>query len=224
MSKKTTIHVAILAILVCITLIVWQKAESEKSRRLAEKREDEMEILLDRSEAVEEGNVMVKVAVPMVITVAYAGFLVVVYVLPYFVDRFTEEALGSTEEVEDDPLHDARAYTAQGDYEEAIRSYREVFEQNPDDRLPIVEISKLQREKLGDPQGAVDTLKGALESKEWRENDAAFFMFRISEIYEQELDNHEGAVAILTQVTEEFPETRHSANATHKLRELGAIG
>ena len=70
---------------------------------------------------------------------------------------------------------------------------------------------------------AVETLREALESHEWRENDAAFFMFRIADIYENDLDNHDGAIAILKQVLEVLPETRHSANATHKLREFGAI-
>ncbi len=222
MTKKGIIHLSILAILTCATLIVWQEAESEKAEMLAAPApEDEMEIMTGRREAEAEGHVMMKVILPMILTAAYAGFLTVVYVLPEVVDRFTQETLGSTEAVEDDALHDARAALAQGDYDEAIKRFREVYKTDPDDRFPLVEIARIQREKLDDPEAAVATLQDALESKDWRQNDAGFFMFRIADIYENDLENKEGAINILQQVYEEFPDTRHSANATHKLREFG---
>lgn len=221
MSKKGIIHLSILAILVCITLIRWQIAENEKARILALP-QDELEMILDTRESKADGKVMMAVALPMLLTMAYAGFLTVVYVMPAVVDRFTQEVLGSSEEVEDDPLREARAALAQGDYAEAISLFYDAYQTTPDDRFPIVEIARIQREKLGDSLAAVTTLKEALESKDWRENDAAFFMFRIAEIFEHDLDNKEGAINILQQVCEEFPETRNSANATHKLRELGA--
>lgn len=220
MSKKGIIHLSILAILICVTLLVWQNAESEKARVLALPA-DEMDMILDTRESREEGRVMMRVAIPMILTVAYAGFLTVAYVMPEIVDRFTQEALGSTEEMEEDSFRDARSALAQGEYDEAIREYREGYEKDIDDRFPLVEIARIQREKLGDPHAAVNTLQEALEGKDWRENDAAFFMFRIADIYENDLDNKNGAIKILQQVCEEFPETRHSANATHKLRELG---
>ena len=48
-------------------------------------------------------------------------------------------------------------------------------------------------------------------------------MFRLAELYEEVKDDTPQSVSILEQVVELFPETRHSANATHRLRELGAI-
>ncbi|MEO1843444.1 MAG: hypothetical protein ABGZ37_04120, partial [Akkermansiaceae bacterium] len=76
---------------------------------------------------------------------------------------------------------------------------------------------------LESPDAAITTLREALESFEWRANDAAFFMFRLVELYEKEKQDLATSVSILQQVVEIFPETRHAANATHRLRELGEI-
>ena len=125
--------------------------------------------------------------------------------------------------MEDDPLHDARALFAQGDYEGAITVYREVAKESADDRFPWVEISKIQNDNLEDPDGAIETLREGLESQEWSVNNAAFFLFRIAELYEKQKEDMMTAIQLLQQVVELFPETRHSANATHRLRELGAM-
>ncbi|MGJ8698199.1 MAG: tetratricopeptide repeat protein [Verrucomicrobiaceae bacterium] len=232
MNSKVLIHVCILVVLICWTLIAYNGAKApddpKEGANQEEVYDDEEYYDDDYDTAIIEdedktADVMMAVAIPMLLIVVQLGFLVMTYVLPSFVDKMSEEMYGSTAEVEDDPLHDARAAMAQGDYHEAIRIFREVFQQNPEDRFPMVEIAKIQRDNLDSPALAVDTLKEALESKEWRENDAAFFMFRIADIYENDMDNHEGAIAILKQVLETLPDTRHSANATHKLRELGAI-
>jgi len=230
MDRKLLIHLCVLVVLICITIMVWsangpESAEEAKERQeLAEEEEYEDDDWADTKiseERKEDSDQMMATALPLIITVGYAGFLVVAYLLPSFVNKMSEEMYGSTAEVEDDPLHDARTAFAQGDYPEAIRIYRSVWNDNKDDRYPIVEIAKIQRDNLKSPAVAVETLREALESKEWRENDAAFFMFRIADIYENDMEQHEGCVSILRQVLEDLPDTRHSANATHKLRELG---
>lgn len=153
----------------------------------------------------------------------YVGVLFVLYILPAITDKATSAVLDSNELVETDPLHDARAAYARGDYEEAMEVYRSVTEKDPYNRLPWVEIAKIQHDNLEDPQASVDTLRTALESHEWPVNDAAFFMGRLAEIYLDDLDDRESCVVILNQMIELFPETRHSANATHRLREMGEI-
>ncbi len=153
----------------------------------------------------------------------YAGVLFVMYILPAITDKATSAVLDSNELVETDHLHDARAAHARGDYEEAMDVYRSVTDSDPYNRLPWVEISKIQHDNLEDPEAALLTLRTALESHEWPINDAAYFMGRLAEIYEQDMDDHEACVMILQQMIEIFPETRHMANATHKLREMGEI-
>ncbi len=149
------------------------------------------------------------------------GIFFVFTVLPAIAHKFTHAIYDSGEMVESDPMHDARSLFAQGDYEGAIELFREVAAADPSNRFPWVEIAKIQRDNLKDSQAAIDTIRAALEGQEWEVDDAAFFMFRLAEIYNEDLESPDTAVQILEQVCELFPETRHSANARHKLNEFG---
>ena len=150
----------------------------------------------------------------------YAGIMFVLYVLPAITDKATAAVLDSGELVERDPLHDARAAYARGDYEHAMAVYRSVTDDDPYNRLPWVEIAKIQHDNLEDPEASVGTLREALEAHEWPINDAAYFMGRLAEVYHDDLGDHESCTSILNQIIELFPETRHSANATQKINEI----
>jgi len=150
----------------------------------------------------------------------YAGVMFVLYALPAITDKATTAVLDSGELVESDPLHDARAAYARGDYEEAMVVYRSVMDDDPYNRLPWVEIAKIQHDNLKDPEASVATLREALEAHEWAVNDAAYFMGRLAEVYLDDLDDQESSLSILNQIMELFPETRHSANATQKINAI----
>ncbi|NWK55941.1 tetratricopeptide repeat protein [Verrucomicrobiaceae bacterium N1E253] len=156
----------------------------------------------------------------LMLAAVYLGVMFVTYILPALTDRATTAVLDSGEIVEKDPLHDARAAYARGDYEEAMEVYRSVTSDDPYNRLPWVEIAKIQHDNLEDPDASIETLREALESHEWPVNDAAYFMGRLSEIYLEDKNDQEACITILNQMIELFPETRHSANATHKLNEI----
>lgn len=157
-----------------------------------------------------------------IITGIFTGFLIVSYLLPAVVQRASEEVYGSTEKVgAPSALSQAQANVAQGDWEQAIASYQQAAAEDPDNRLPWVEITMLQRERLEEPNLALQTLDAALARGGWRENDEAFFLFRKIEILEQDLDEREQALSLLRTVMEKFPDTRHFANAMHKLHEMG---
>lgn len=159
-----------------------------------------------------------------VVTGIFTGFLVVTYLLPAVVQRASEEVLGSSESMGPaDSLSRAQGLVAQGNWDDAIAAYRQSAQEQPDNRLPWVEIAMLQLERKEDPEAAVATLNEALARGGWRENDEAFFIFRKIEIHENHLPNHERAIELLREVIARFPETRHSANANHKLRELGQL-
>ncbi len=155
------------------------------------------------------------------LTAGLVGIVFVIHVLPAIAHRFTHAVYDSAEMVEKDPMHDARAKVAQGDWPGAIEAFRAAAAADPLNRLPYVEIAKIQIDQLEDPAAAVDTLRHAIEGQEWQENDAAYLMFRLAEIYETSLGDHNSAATIMNQVIDQFPETRHSANARHKLREWG---
>lgn len=157
-----------------------------------------------------------------VLTGVFTGFLIITYVLPNLVQRASEEVYGSTEKSEGpSALARAQAKVAQGEWDEAIANFREAAIEDPTNRLPWIEIAMLQRERLDDPSLAVQTLDDALARGDWRENDEAFFIFRKIDLFENDLKKHDEAVALLRNVIERFPQTRHSANAMHKLHELG---
>lgn len=151
------------------------------------------------------------------------GIVFVTWLLPIFAHRLTHAVYDSSEEVEADPFHDARVLMAQGEWEGAIASFRLAAEQDPMNRMPWVEIAKIQKNKQEDTAAAVATLREAIEGQEWEEKDAAFLMFRLAEIYDENMGDRDSAVAIMGQVMEQFPETRHSANARSKLHEWGVV-
>lgn len=221
----------IYAVMAVLVAFFWMKfagseAEIEKDRvRLEQMKndlEEESEITkLDAEISSREGSKTFNGILLAFLTAGLIGIVFVIHVLPAIAHRFTHAVYDSAEMVEKDPMHDARAKVAQGDWEGAIEGFRAAAAADPLNRVPYVEISKIQLDQLEDPQAAVQTLRHAIEDQEWAENDAAYLMFRLAEIYETKLEDHMSAASIMQQVIEQFPESRHSANARHKLREWG---
>lgn len=157
------------------------------------------------------------------LTAGYVGILFVAYILPLIAHRATHTIYDSGEILEKDNMSVARSKLAQGDYEGAMIAFREAAAADPENRIPWVEIIKIQRESLHDPASAVATIREILENQTWAENDAAYFLFRLAELYDGDIGDRDAAVEIMNQVLEQFPETRHSANARHKLHEWGLV-
>lgn len=222
MDRKFLINLCVLALLILITAYVGLTMEPPQLTAKEMQMLDPDEYEDARMDKLEDTRFL-RLAPYVVVTFIYAAIVFVIFVLPVIVHKATHQIYDSGEMVERDPLHDARAMFAQGDYEGAIGVYRKVGEDHTGDRFPWVEVAKIQTEKLSDPDAAIATLRGALEKYEWAEKDAAFMMFRIAELYENEKEDKETTADILKQIVEMFPETRHSANATHRLRELGAL-
>lgn len=156
------------------------------------------------------------------VSAGVAGVCFVIYVLPFFAQRLTHAVYDSGEMVEKDVMHDARSLMAQGDYHGAIEAFKQAAAADPLNRLPWVEIAKIHKDNLHDPESAIQTIRHALERQEWEPNDAAYFLFRLAEMYDALEHNRSSARAIMQQVIDEFPGTRHSANAKTKLREWDA--
>jgi tetratricopeptide (TPR) repeat protein len=150
------------------------------------------------------------------------GIFFVIYLLPFFAQRVTHAVYDSAEMVERDVMRDARSFLAQGEYESAIEAFKQAAAADPLNRLPWVEIAKIQKDHLGDPLAAIETTRYALESQAWEINDAAYFLFRLAELYDEIQGDRNSAVAIMHQVIEQFPGTRHAANANHKLHDWAA--
>lgn len=219
---------AVMAIIVAFSWMKFNAAgdqiEKDKAALQEMKYEGEPDDEIAKTQANIEGREGQKIFTGILLaflTAGLIGIVFVIHVLPMIAQRFTHAVYDSAEMVEQDAMHHARAKVAQGDWEGAIEEFRAAAAEDPLNRVPYVEISKIQLDHLEDPQAAVQTLRHAIEDQEWQENDAAYLMFRLAEVYEVKLNDHDSAGLIMNQVVEQFPESRHSANARHKLREWG---
>lgn len=235
MNRKLLIHLCILIALLCLAAYVWIHTAPAPEVPVSGKDVEMVEDLYGNWVPATKGGESAglghgggrgasfgRLAVVLVLGI-YGAVMFLTYGLPSLVQRATTEMLASGAEVETDSAHDARALFAQGDYAGAVEAYRVVADEHPDDRLPWVEMARIQNDKLDDPDAAIAILTEGLEAHEWTVNNAAFFLFRIAGLYEEEKQDAETTVQLLQRIVEMFPETRHSANATHRLRELGVI-
>lgn len=225
LSMKLIVHLVILGLLLGVTIVSWKGSQeaAEKAEQLAEERaiSGEVDFLDSFGTSRDSADAMIKVGLPLLATVIYAGVLTIIYVLPTVVDHVSEELIGSSERVGDDPRIKARAAIENEDYPEAIRIYREMWKEDPDDRFPMVEIANLQRRELENPILAVDTLKEAYEDHGWPEGEAAFLLNRMVEIYQDDLDDEKEARKVMERIIEDLPGTRFAVNAKHELKKLG---
>lgn len=155
-----------------------------------------------------------------VILAGVAGVVLAVTVVPAIGERVGAFFYSPDEEMEPDPHGPAVSLYAQGDYEGAIEAYRELLEKQPDDLQCASEIARIYAEKLEDPAKAAECLEDALEV-DHGQDETAHLAFRLVDLYENDLDDHPRAVALLNQVIDTMPDTRHSANARHRLKVLG---
>lgn len=147
------------------------------------------------------------------------GFFFVFILLPKLGDAVGTMMYSSGEETKIDESMKAAAKMASGDYQGAIDEYQKMIKEKPDDAFPISEIGKILSDKFHDPGQAITFIQGHLEAKEWSEDNAAFLMFRLVDIQAGQKD-YAAAKDILEQVAGNFPGTRHSANARHRINEL----
>lgn len=147
------------------------------------------------------------------------GVVFVTFVLPRLGDAAGEAIFSSGEKVKVSEGMKATAKIAAGDYEGAVQEFEKHLEEKPDDCFAISEVAKLRAEKLGQPEQALAFLKEKLEGRAWPEDDAAFLMFRLVDLYSAG-KNYDDAKNILEQVVGAFPGSRHSANARHRINEV----
>ncbi|MEN3943683.1 hypothetical protein WJU23_20455 [Prosthecobacter sp. SYSU 5D2] len=148
------------------------------------------------------------------------GLLIVKYVLPAFGDAVGTLVYSSGEKVQPAESHKAAAKMAQGDYEGAIAEHEKALAADPAQTYPIAEIAKICAERLHDPRRALQVLQKHLDAREWSEEDSAFLHFRMVEVHWHQLGDFTSARQVLEKIITLFPNTHHSANAHHKLKEV----
>lgn len=156
----------------------------------------------------------------MIVVGVVGGLVGVKYVIPWIGDAMGTFFFSSGEQVVMDDSMKAVAKLAQGDYEGAIAEYEKIAKEKPEDSFPVAEIAKIYSDKMDDPRRALAYLQAKIEGKEWEQDAAAFLMFRMVDLHADKLNDYQAARDMLEQVVANFPNTRHSANAHHKLREV----
>jgi len=108
---------------------------------------------------------------------------------------------------------------AQGDYEGAVREYLACYEKDPADTLAVSEAAQIYCDKLGQPEEAASILESAVEGDHPVE-EGAFLATRLADIYWTRLNDASRARHVLIQLAEGLPDTKHAANAHHRLAEI----
>ena len=155
----------------------------------------------------------------IVIVGVIVAILFVTTIMPEIAEAAGNLFFNPNEQIEKNPHADAMAAVARGDYEEAIEAYRTIYENDPTDTLALSEMAKIQCEHLENPAAAAETLEEALK-KEWPPESAAFLSSRLVDVYWKHQHDAPSARALLMQIIEAMPDTRHSANAMHRLQEI----
>jgi len=157
--------------------------------------------------------------VGVTITAVIAAVMLASSIIPALGEMFGQMFYAPAAQAEKDPHADALGKIAQGDYEGAIEEYRKAFEKDPTDTLAISEAARLYCDKLHQPEEAVRILEAALDS-EHPVDEGAFLATRLVDVYWNYQKDAMSARHILIQLAENLPETKHAANAHHRLMEI----
>lgn len=151
------------------------------------------------------------------------GIWAVKVLLPRLGDALGTLVYSSGEEIESDDRQRAAAKVAQGDFKGAIRDYERLIERNPEDPLPLSEIARIHNHFLHDPESAIRALECGLKERSWPVDAAVFLRLRMVDILSDDLHDDPKACQVLEQIIHDFPDTRHSVKARHRINEMGPL-
>lgn len=142
------------------------------------------------------------------------------YLIPWIGDVMGTFIYSSGEEIQQDERMKASAKLAQGDFEGAIGEYEKLLKSKPEDTFAIAEAAKVYSQRLDEPDKALAFIQRHLSGREWPEDEAAFLMFRLVDIHLDPKKDYDKAREVLNEVIARYPNTRHSANAYHRITEI----
>ena len=148
------------------------------------------------------------------------GGIVSMSIIPAIGDVVGDLLYNSPEQAPKNPHAPAIAKINGGDFEGAVEAFRAVLQENPEDTMAASEAARLLCEKLGRPEEAATFLEEQIEEGAFTNDQLAFLSERLVDVYWHHMRDAVRARAILVQLAEQFPDTRHSANAYHRLLEI----
>jgi uncharacterized protein HemY len=172
-----------------------------------------------RSEETPDGTKVMLIFLALIILAVVVGTLVATTIVPQIGETIGNFFFNPDQEIEKAPHTDAMAKLAQGDYEGAIEEFKNCLDDNPDDMHAASEIVHIYCDKLVDIDSAEAFLEDALQ-KEWPPEQGAFLASRMVDIYWNYRHDAMRAKHVLAQIAETMPDTKHAANAVHRMHEI----
>jgi len=147
------------------------------------------------------------------------GAITALSLLPAIGEAFSGIFYGSNAEIQKDPHSAALSKSAQGDLEGAIAEYIAIYNDNRSDTMALSEAVHIYCDRLHDYTSAARLLEEALQ-EELPMEESAFICNRLVDIYWGYQHDAVSARRLLIQVAESMPDTKHAANAQHRLMQL----
>ncbi|MEI3558343.1 MAG: tetratricopeptide repeat protein [Akkermansia muciniphila] len=155
--------------------------------------------------------------VVLIPVIAFEVWLVVKYLLPVMGDLVTKTLYSSHITTDEEVLVDAaRRMLNSGDPQGALELLERYRKENP----ALVRSWLMESSLLNDMRryaDSVEVLQEGLESRRWRKEDRALFLYKIGVIYDSQLNNPDKARKYWEEAADRYPNTAYGRSALDKL-------
>lgn len=155
--------------------------------------------------------------VVLIPVIAFEVWLVVKYLLPVMGDLVTKTLYSSNITTDEEVLVDAaRRMLNSGDPQGAL----ELLECYRKENSGLVRSWLMESSLLNDMRryaDSVEVLQEGLESRRWRKEDRALFLYKIGVIYDSQLNNPDKARKYWEEAADRYPNTAYGRSALDKL-------
>ena len=155
--------------------------------------------------------------VVLIPVIAFEVWLVIKYLLPVMGDLVTKTLYSSNITTDEEVLVDAaRRMLNYGDPQGAL----ELLERYRKENSGLVRSWLMESSLLNDMRryaDSVEVLQEGLESRRWRKEDRALFLYKIGVIYDSQLNNPDKARKYWEEAADRYPNTAYGRSALDKL-------
>jgi len=149
--------------------------------------------------------------------IAFEVWLVIRYLLPVMGDLVTKTLYSSSITTDEEVLVDAaRRMLNSGEPQGALELLERYRKENPG----LVRSWLMESSLLNDMRryaDSVEVLQKGLESRRWRKEDRALFLYKIGAIYDSQLNNPGKARKYWEEAADRYPNTAYGRSAQDKL-------
>lgn len=149
--------------------------------------------------------------------IAFEVWLVVKYLLPVMGDLVTKTLYSSNITTDEEVLVEAaRRMLNSGDAHGALELLERYRKENPG----LVRSWLMESSLLNDMRryaDSIEVLQEGLESRRWRKEDRALFLYKIGVIYDSQLHNPDKARKYWEEAADRYPNTAYGRSALDKL-------